>query len=119
MDGRRHHRKVRSRLIVLGLAAALIAACSTLFANKIGDILKSPGAYEGKDVTIAGKVTATHNLVVVKYYQVDDGSGEIAVVTDNALPKEGDKVRVRGRVNQAFAVGSSRLVVIVEKPPSR
>lgn len=119
MDGRRPHRQGRSRLIVLGLAAALIAACSTLFATKIGDILASPGAYEGKDVTINGKVTATHNLVFVKYYQVDDGSGEIGVVTTSALPKEGDKVRVRGRVNQAFAVGSSRLIVIVEKPPSR
>jgi hypothetical protein len=119
MDGRRLHRQVCSRLIVLGLAAALIAACSTLFATKIGDILTSPGVYEGKDVTIAGKVTATHNLVVVKYYEVDDGSGEIAVVTNNALPKEGDKVRVKGHVNQAFAVGSSRLIVIIEKPPDR
>lgn len=119
MDGRRLNRQVRSRLIVLAVAAALIAACSTLFAAKIGDILASPGAYEGKDVTIAGKVTATHNLLVVKYYQVDDGSGEIAVVTNSALPKEGDKVRVKGRVNQAFAIGSTRLIVIVEEPPPR
>ena len=119
MDGRRLHRQVRSRLIVLWLGGALIAACSTLFATRIKDILSSPGTYEGKDVTIAGKVTASHNLVVVKYYEVDDGSGEIAVVTNNVLPKEGDKVRVIGRVNQAFAVGSSRLIVIIEKPPSR
>jgi hypothetical protein len=104
--------------ILLGFAAA-VAACSMMFATRIGDILKSPGAYEGKEVTVEGKVTATHNLLVVKYYQVDDGTGEIAVVTESALPKEGEAVRVKGRVSQAFAIGSSRLIVIVEKPPSR
>jgi hypothetical protein len=105
--------------LVLGLAAAGLAACSTLFATKIGDILKSPGAYEGKEVTVAGKVTSAHNLVVVKYYQVSDGTGEIAVVTENALPKEGENVRAKGKVSQAFAIGSSRLIVILEQPPSR
>ncbi len=104
--------------IFLG-AAVMVAACSTLFATRIGDILKSPGAYEGKEVTVAGKVTATHNLVVVKYFEVEDGTGSIAVVTQNALPTEGDEVRVKGEVNQAFAIGSARLVVIVEKAPSR
>ena len=119
MKGRLTLCRVPLRRIVLGLVLMSAAACSTLFATKIGEILKAPGAYEGKEVSIAGKVTGTHNLVVVKYYQVDDGSGEIAVVTENALPKEGEKVRVKGRVNEAFSLGSARLVVIVESPPSR
>jgi hypothetical protein len=119
MKTRSLRRMIWSGGILLGLAAAVLAACSTMFAARIGDILKSPGAYEGKEVTVEGKVTATHNLLVVKYYQVDDGTGEIAVVTESALPKEGEKVRVKGRVNQAFAIGSSRLIVIVEKPPTR
>jgi aspartyl/asparaginyl-tRNA synthetase len=118
MNGPWFRGRALSGLILVGLAAA-VAACSTIFATRIGDILKSPGAYEGKEVTVEGKVTATHNLLVVKYYQVDDGTGEIAVVTESALPKEDEKVRVKGRVNQAFAIGSSRLIVIVEKPPSR
>ncbi len=119
MEERRVRRQGRLWPILLGAVAVAVVACSTMFATKVGDILSSPGAYEGKDVTIAGNVTTTHNLVFVKYYQVNDGSGEIAVVTDSPLPKEGDKVQVKGRVNQAFAIGSSRLIVIVEKPPSR
>ena len=104
----------------MGLAVVMLAtACAAVFATEIGDIQKSPGTYDGKAVTISGKVTSTHNLLVVKYYQVDDGTGEIAVVTDSALPKEGESVRVKGRVNQAFALGTARLVVILEEPPRR
>jgi hypothetical protein len=113
----RKHRFHRQTLAgAVALAALLMVACVS---TGIGDILKSPGAYEGKDVAIAGKVISTHDLVFVKYYTVADGSGEIAVVTESALPKEGQSVNVKGRVNQAFAVGSARLVVIVESPPSR
>jgi hypothetical protein len=101
------------------LAAALAWGCAAVFATKIGDIEKAPGQYDGRTVTIAGKVTATHDLLVVKYYDVSDGTGEIAVVTDSALPKEGDHVRVKGQVKQAFAIGTAHLVVIVEQPPSR
>jgi hypothetical protein len=110
----RFHRQALAGAVAL--AALLMVACVS---TGIGDILKSPGAYEGKDVAIAGKVISTHDLVFVKYYTVADGSGEIAVVTESALPKEGQSVNVKGRVNQAFAVGSARLVVIVESPPSR
>jgi hypothetical protein len=64
-------------------------------------------------------VTSKVNLLVVKYFQLRDHSGEITVVTSAALPDEGKKVRVKGRVDQAFAIGSSRVVVIVEETPQR
>ena len=105
--------------VLLLCGFAVLMSCAAIFATKIADIKKTPGAYDGRIVTIAGKVTSAHNLVVVKYYEVNDGTGEIPVVTESALPKEGDSVSVKGRVNQAFAVGTARLVVIVEEPPSR
>ena len=117
------NQQVRARSRVAGLTlllgVALAWGCAALFATKIGDIQKEPGRWDGRTVTVAGKVTGTHNLLVVKYYQVDDGTGEIAVVTNSALPKEGDHVRVKGRVEQAFALGTAHVVVIVEEPPSR
>ena len=101
------------------LGFVLSAACASLLATKIGDIQKAPGQYDGRSVTIAGKVTGTHNLVFVKYYEVEDGTGRIPVVTESALPNEGDRVTVKGKVNQAFSVGSTHFVVIVEEPPRR
>jgi hypothetical protein len=119
MNRRSPRCSVWSGLVLVGLGAAVLAACSTMFAIKISDIKSAPSKFDGKDVTVEGKVTASHNLMVVKYYEVDDGSGEIPVVTDSALPKEGATVRVKGRVTQAFVLGTARLVVIVEQPPSR
>ena len=104
---------------LVAAALATLASCAALFATKIGDIKKTPTAYDGKTVTIAGKVTSAHNLLVVKYYQVDDGTGEIPVVTQSELPHEGEDVHVKGTVNQAFVLGTARLVVIVEQAPSR
>jgi len=101
------------------LSALALAACASLVATKIGDIQKAPGQYDGREVTIAGTVSSSHNLIFANYYQVDDGTGQIAVVTQSALPKEGEHVTVKGKVNQAFAIGTAHLVVIVEEPPSR
>jgi hypothetical protein len=101
------------------LGFLLIAACASLLATKIGDIQKAPGKYDGRSVTVAGKVTSAHNLLIVKYYEVDDGTGKIPVVTASALPGEGKSVTVKGKVNQAFSLGAAHLVVIVEEPPRR
>jgi len=108
----------RAALVVL-FGLFVLASCAAIFATKISEIKNAPSKYDGRKVTIAGKVTNTHNLLVLQYYDVDDGTGEIPVVTESALPKEGDTVRVKGRVNQAFVLGTARFVVIVEEPPSR
>ena len=119
MSDRLFRRSASSAVVLLLCDFIVLASCAAIFATKIADIKKTPGTYDGRTVTVTGKVTSTHNLLVVKYYEVEDGTGEIPVVTESALPKEGDRVRVKGRVSQAFALGTARLVVIVEEPPSR
>jgi hypothetical protein len=113
----RSHGRVAGTVALAG--TLVLGSCSTLVATKIAEIKTAPSSYDGKTVTIAGKVTSTHNLLVIRYYDVDDGTGVIPVVTESELPKEGDTVRVKGKVNEAFAVGSAHLVVIVEEPPKR
>lgn len=99
------------------LALVAVAACSGLFATKIGRITADPAAFDGRAVTVSGEVTGRVNLALVKFFRLRDGSGEITVVTERPLPREGDKVRVTGTVKQAFALGDLRAVVIVEEPP--
>ncbi|MEJ2421915.1 MAG: hypothetical protein P8018_09430, partial [Acidobacteriota bacterium] len=48
--------------------------------------------------------------------KIKDDTGEITVVTDNAVPKTGEQVTVTGVVNQAFSIGSESLIVIRERP---
>ncbi|HNX50408.1 MAG TPA: hypothetical protein PLS53_07670 [Thermoanaerobaculaceae bacterium] len=97
---------------VLALAAVVLTvACGSLFPTKIGDLKANPGKYEGKVVTISGTVTASANVLFVKGFWVEDGSGKILVVPKAGVPQEGEKVTVKGKVEQILAIGSASTVV--------
>ncbi len=107
------------KLTLLSFATLLLAAitaisCSRLFAVDIGAVTSDPRKFDNADVTIAGEVTGTVNVILARAYTVRDGTGEILVVTERAVPQQGAHVRVRGRVNQAFALGDRSLVVLLE-----
>jgi len=85
-------------------------------ATKIAKIAAEPGKYQGKNVTVVGTVQERIDLLSVKCYVVSDGKASIGVVTHGRLPLVGDKVRAKGRVEQSFAIGIRKLVVIIETP---
>ncbi len=99
----------------LPLGLLFVLACSAVFPTKISDILVNPRQYDGKTVVVAGEVKESANLLFVKCYVVKDDTGEITIITDRAVPRSGERVRVKGVVNQAFSLGDRSLVVIVEK----
>lgn len=110
----------RSWLAASLLLGGLVATgCGSIFATKIADIVADPRKYDGTEVTVAGEVTDTTNLLFAKYFKVSDGSGEIIVVTERPLPRENDKVTVKGEVHQTFAIGDKQLLVIKERVEPR
>lgn len=102
-----------ARLCLLALLFA--SGCSRPTA--IGDILADPRGFDGKTVTIQGEVTGSANLAVLKGFRLRDATGEMAVVTDRAVPRPGQTLKVRGRVKQALAVDEASLVVLIERSP--
>lgn len=106
----------RSSILAVAVVP-LLAACGGILSTPIRKILDNPGRYEGEVITISGDVVESANLVVVKYYRVEDDTGRITVVAKRAVPRRGAHVRVHGTVHQAFAVGDESLTVIVEEPP--
>lgn len=80
----------------------------------IAKILKNPRDYDGKQLTIAGVVTDKTSLILMKYFKVKDDSGEIIVITKRSLPEVGNKVRVKGNVEEAFSLGAEQILVFVE-----
>ena len=108
---------VTKRRVALGalvLAAASAGACGRLFTTPIRDVLDDPAGYEGKTVTVTGVVLDSANLILVKYYRIEDATGRITIVAHGAVPPRGARVRARGRVHQAFVVGDQSLTVIEE-----
>ncbi len=96
------------------LLSLLLIGCRGLFATPIKKILDNPRDYSGKSVKISGEVTEVFGLFVIRYFVVKDKTGEIIVVTNKPLPREGAKITVNGTVHAAFSIGDKNVVVIVE-----
>ena len=99
-----------SLLVAAVLFTVFTAACAS--GASVGQLKTNPGRYVDKNVTVHGTVTSSWGipLVPLKMYQVDDGTGEILVVSDhNRVPSKGARVRVTGKVSE-FAVLGGRSI---------
>lgn len=83
-------------------------------AKPIGDILDDLRTYNGQVVTVKGEVTNRVSVLGFKYYDVQDETGSIAVLTQRGLPAQGETVTVTGIVDEMFAIGPMTMVVIKE-----
>jgi hypothetical protein len=102
------------RRCLAALLLSLAAACASTVSIK--DILANPRAYAERTVSIEGEVTGMFSLVVVKYFTVNDGTGSINVVTDRPLPAKGQRIKVTGKVNELFSLGTETVLVLIEEP---
>lgn len=109
---KKHTTKV---LWAMALLIFLATACEGIGTTPIGNILDKPRDYADKKVTVFGEVTEIFSLFVIKYFVVQDKTGQIAVVTDKTLPRKGTTVRVTGTVKEAFSIGDQQLLVLVEE----
>ena len=100
-----------SRLSVALLSALLITGCAAR-GVKIADLQDRPDRYDDKTVAVTGVVTTSWGIPLVPFqlYNVDDGSGEITVLSRSGrTPAKGTRVEVKGKINE-FAVFGGRSV---------
>ncbi len=109
--------RLKSLLYAWAIGLALLnSGCNvanSLTSTKIRDLLDHPRDYENKDVTIYGTVTNATSLLVVKYFEIEDDTGTIKVITDKLLPAKGERMRVTGRM-AVVEIGTERWVVLHE-----
>ncbi len=82
---------------------------------KIKELYDAPDDFQGKEVCLEGTTSDGTNLLVVKFYTLTDASGSIFVVTSSAVPNDGKKKQVYGRVNQYFKMPGSGSVMAIEE----
>lgn len=100
----------------------LVAGCDQVsgpFSVSIGKVLATPRDYEGKTITLSGTVNDVLSLIVIKAFLLSDNTGQIYVVTERILPKQGERVRVKGCVVEAFSLGNQTLTVFKEETPQQ
>jgi len=98
----------------VGLFLALLAAgCDKV--TPIAEVLADPTKYEEKTVRIAGKVTSAIAVMGTGLYEVEDGTGKLAVVAKGGgVPREGTLVGVEGTMRTGFTIGTQSLTVMLE-----
>lgn len=92
------------------LGAFFLVSCAT----DIKEIKDNPTNFENKDVTVKGTVKSVTDLLVKKGFFIEDNTGEIFILTDNALPETGEQKTVTGQVKNSPALLGNSIVVIKE-----
>lgn len=97
-----------TRLALAALLVVMTSACA-LRNPRIADIQNNPGRYQDRTVNINGVVTSSWGLPLFKFYRVDDGTGEVVVLSNqlSRTPTRGARVRVRGRVGDVAVLGGN------------
>jgi hypothetical protein len=89
-------------VVALALALSLAACAGVLRRPDIADVKQNAGHYSDRTITLDGTVTSSWGvpLVPFKMYKVDDGTGEITVLSrgGNRTPSRGSHVKVKGVV---------------------
>lgn len=96
------------RLLLLVAGVAVFGGCAYLPVGytPIKEIADAPANFDGKEVKVKGTVKDLTKIpfLDIKQYVLDDGTGEILVITDGTLPAQKENVVVRGKVESAVIV---------------
>lgn len=101
------NRRVHTSLAIVFLTT-LTACAHSLRSARVADLRDNPGRYQHHSVSIDGVVTNAFSvpLVPFKMYRVDDGTGEVTVLSQNdRTPSRGTRVRVKGKVEDVAVLG--------------
>ena len=97
------------RLLLIAVLVGVTSGCAiSLRGPNIVDIQSHPGRYTDRTVSVNGVVTSSWGvpLLPFRFYKVDDGTGEISVLSQSSrMPTKGERVRVKGKVQDVAVLG--------------
>jgi len=94
-------RRIAGVLLVAGLSM-LASGCK----QTINEVLADPQRWANEDVEVGGEVVDSYSVLGRGAYQINDGTGQLWVVSTSGVPRTGARVVVKGRVRDGFDLGS-------------
>jgi len=110
--------KVLGSIAAAGFAVALTGCALSLRNPDISELQRHPGRYQDRIVSVSGVVTNSWGvpLVPFRFYKVDDGTGELTILSQSSrMPARGERVRVRGRVQDVAMLGGRAVGLHLEE----
>ena len=108
-------------LSVVLLSAAIVSGCVAR-GVRIAELKDRPDKYEDKTVSVTGVVTSSFGIPLVPFqlYNLDDGSGEITVLSRSGRsPSKGARVQVKGKVSEVAVFGGRSIGLHIEEDDRR
>jgi hypothetical protein len=105
------------RFVVALVGAVLITGCAAR-GVRVQQLKDEPGRYYDKTVSLNGVVTNSWGVPLVPFqlYSVDDGTGQITVVSHSGrAPAKGARVQVKGKVSELATFGGQSLGLHLEE----
>src|SRR3989440_10119894 len=99
---------MRRFILIVTLVVGSSAGALSLRNPDIADLQRRPVRYQDRTVSVSGVVTSSWGvpLVPFRFYKVDDGTGEVTVLSQSSrMPAKGEHVRVKGRVQDVAVLG--------------
>lgn len=103
---------VWSAAVLAALLSLNVACASVPGRPAVQQVQQQPGRFADRTVTVRGIVTTSWGVPLVGFnvYRVDDGTGEITVIsTERRVPGRGARVEVKGRVQDMAVLGGRPL----------
>jgi len=88
---------------MLLVSALALAGCA---ARTVNQVLADPSRYRDREVKLSGAVVDSFSFINRGAYRIDDGTGQLWVVSDKGVPRISARVTVKGRVREGFNLGS-------------
>jgi hypothetical protein len=107
-----------SRLCAVALLGAFLVTGCAARGVRIAELKDQPDKYDDKRVSVTGVVTSSWGIPLVPFqlYQVDDGSGEITVISRSGRsPSKGSRVEVKGKINEVGVFGGRSIGLHIQE----
>jgi hypothetical protein len=89
------------------------AACAT---RTINQVIADPARYQNRTVRVNGSVVDSYSVMNRGAYRIDDGTGQLWIISDRGVPGRTARVSVKGTVRSGFTLGN--LGDLLKLPPS-
>ena len=99
---------IMKKTLAVVILSVLVAAGCAARGVRVAELKDQPTKYATKSVSVTGVVTSSWGIPLVPFqlYNVDDGSGEITVMSRSGRsPARGTRVEVKGTVNELAVFG--------------
>ena len=91
-------------LLTVGLAIGGASMGCGSSHDRISSLVSDPHHYVNRDVSLSGEVTEVHEvplgLTNIAAYRLNDGTGQIWVISRAGAPLRGDRIDMRGHVEE-------------------